>query len=222
MTDREFSKRFRTAVRMMDEHKKESWVAPYLAKATPLATELETTIPLAEHAEAAWHKEAGAKVAVVEAADLRVRHWAEHLKADVHGAELGEFIVDYESVGGLDEALGKMIDAFEHRKGGKAKRGAHVTIDEGLPYAAEALADLAPHKEKLDALLLETRASWNAFREAAATKNAAKAKAWEIFKSVRRHLKADLGHSAVSDLKTPPRKPKRALATPPATPVPHA
>lgn len=214
MTDRQFLSRFRKALDAMQANKAAKWVATYLASAKSLANELETAIPAVEHAEAAWHTEAGTKLGAVDEAEARYRHWANHVKADVHGAELGEFISDYHSVAGFEEALSKMTDAFDHRAHGKGKNPVDA-------YAAEALKDLRKQHDAIEALLLETRDTWQRFRDAAATKNAAKARAWEIFKSVRRHLKADLGDNAViAELKTPPRHAKKPVSQPTAPPVP--
>jgi hypothetical protein len=214
MTDRHFVSSLRKAIALMEEHKKEAWVSAYLAKAKPLADALEKALPATEHAEAEWHKDAGAKVEILAHAEERYRHWAGHLRADVHGVELAEFIADYDSAGGFADALEKMTDAFAHRAKKKGE----------LAYGHEAQKDLEAETKKVHALLTSTRSSWQAFRDAAAEKNALKARAWEIFKAVRRHLVADLGdHASVHELRTPPRRAKKSVAQPaaPSTPATH-
>jgi len=90
-------------------------------------------------------------------------------------------------------------------------------------YAPEALKQLQPLQKKLDALVLDTRDIWQTFRDAAAAKNALKVQAWEIFKSARRHLKADLGTTAsVAELKTPQRHQRKPASQQPPQPTAKA
>jgi hypothetical protein len=216
MTDRQFLARFHKAIVLMQDNKSLKWVASYLPKASLLADQLDTAIPVVEHAEAQWHKDAGSKIVIVEQAETEYRHWANHVKADVHGAELGEFVVDHNSVAGLEEGLGKMLDAFGHHAGNK------VADDPIAAYAKEAIKKLQPMSDGLGELLVSTRDSWQVFRDAAAQKNAVKLQANEIFKSVRRHLKVDLGDTAaVRELATPPRHTKQPSTQPqPKPPTP--
>ena len=219
MTDRSFARQFRQAVKLTEEHKDQSWTTAYLPRAKKLVDPLDAAVSAAEHAEAVWHKDAGGRLEVFDIAEERYRYWANHLKADVHGAELGEFIEDYHSAAGFDDALGRMIDAFGHHAEGRA----HARAEGALPYAKEAVHDLEGHKEKVDAVILGTRTTWQAFRDAAAPKTALKAEAWEIYKSLRLHLKTDLGKTAaIKELQTPPRHPRPAVsksATPTTTPT---
>lgn len=225
MTDRQFLSRFRRAMELTQQQKNASWTKLYVTQGVALIDPLASAIPKAEHAEAAWHKDAGSKIAFFDVAEERYRHWANHVKADVHGADLGEFIADYHSVAGFDDALGKMIDAFEHYVAPKHPSKKHDGAS--LPYAAEAHAELEKNKAQVDEVILATRGTWQAFRDAAAAKNALKAQASEIFKAVRRHLKTDLGETEdVKALQTPARHARPAVsktASPPAdAPAPTA
>lgn len=211
MDDRTFKTKFSLAIRLAGEHHELKWTSMYLPQAKKLEAELPDLLTASERAEGAFHRAVGAQAPVIDAADAAYKHWANTVRADVHGAELGGFLTDYGSVAGLDDALGKLTDAL---------RGCIAAGPKHLPYAADGVKELTVKQTALDALLLATATEWKAFREAAAAKNAARAHAEELFKAIRRHLKADLPNdSEVRRLQESHPRATRKVTEPPA---PHA
>ncbi len=179
-TDVEFEADLKTTHRAIAKvSNKEAWAAP-LAKA------LEGSLKAfgaagakARTAEAVWKKKIGSKSKIVDAAAAAWHAYANHLRADLTTDDLTQAVMPFESAGGLEGALDRLIDAFS--KGG---------IAADVPYARHALAELIPARHTLDALFLETTKEYSAWRSAAGKKNGVRASAWEQIKHARRHLRA--------------------------------
>jgi hypothetical protein len=160
----------------------------------------------ARAAESAWKKKIGAKSKIIDSAAAAWHAYANHLRADLTTDDLTQAVVPFESAGGLESSIDRLIEAFS--KGG-------VAAD--VPYAKHALAELIPARHTLDALILETTKEYTAWRDAAGKKNAMRATAWELFKRGRRHLRAGTGKNnpTYQKIKTKAKKKKASQKTSP-------
>lgn len=179
---------------------KDATWAKTLAKPLESATKTFNAASLkARTAEAAWKKKIGAKQKIVDSAAAAWHAYANHLRADLTTDDLTTAVMPFESAGGLESSLDRLIEAF-------SKNG--VAAD--VPYAKHALAELLPARHTLDALLLETTKEYTAWRNAAAKKNAARATAWELCKCGQRNLRAATNKR---DAQTQQMKTKKATTT---------
>jgi len=168
-----------SAVAAQAKKKDSAWAGALLKPLEGSAKELETASAKARDAEAAWKKRVGKKAKVIDEVAAACRAYQNHLRADLAHEDMAYAIMPFENAGGLDGALDRLLEAFE-------KRG--VAAD--LPYARLAQAELVPARRDLDQLLLESNKEYGAWRDAAAKKHAAWARAWELAKRARRHLRA--------------------------------